>query len=481
MTRHQGVIIFSTTAFGAVWTYFSIVVLLGEDVLGVSIGLKLLCVILVIGLAGIYSRVQWLLKRQLVSESGFLKIGLALGVTVPCLIAADVAYSVYLSSHIPKQYSEEEERLGDRNAWIGEWYPRFYYPTENNFRLHKPKFTLIGDHYGIFYRPHLMRSPTLASSVFQKQHVSITINELGFRETNLLEQCTIFALGDSFAFGWGVTDDKVWTKVLDRAIGTCVYNLGIHDASPKQELLLLKDMLEKEGPRLRVRHLLWMIYEGNDLEYNYEDRRPISGDATISRLFKGTIMASVYEFAFTIKKEALINRLRTHQLSVTLPLGYGDADNHYMVDGIRLATPLYHSPMHGYVLLFRPYLEWASKPESYVLNHPNRPLLDQVFKDMAALASKYHFKVTVVIAPTVVRLYAPYFSDLNDLTREPHFINYVESLSRDSRFDSINLFTAMQPYAREELLYFRDDDHWNERGNRVVAEIIQNRLQSKRR
>jgi hypothetical protein len=30
----------------------------------------------------------------------------------------------------------------------------------------------------------------------------------------------------------------------------------------------------------------------------------------------------------------------------------------------------------------------------------------------------------------------------------------------------------MRPYAERELLYFRDDTHWNARGNRVAAELI---------
>jgi hypothetical protein len=43
-------------------------------------------------------------------------------------------------------------------------------------------------------------------------------------------------------------------------------------------------------------------------------------------------------------------------------------------------------------------------------------------------------------------------------------------------FETLNLFPLMQPYADKELLYLRDDDHWNARGNEVVAEVIARQL-----
>ena len=41
--------------------------------------------------------------------------------------------------------------------------------------------------------------------------------------------------------------------LLERDLGTCVYNLGISDASPKQELLQFEYLLSRFDRRLRVR------------------------------------------------------------------------------------------------------------------------------------------------------------------------------------------------------------------------------------
>jgi hypothetical protein len=118
------------------------------------------------------------------------------------------------------------------------------------------------------------------------------------------------------------------------------------------------------------------------------------------------------------------------------------------------------------------YLVRATRPESYVLNHPNLPRLEQTFADMQALSKEHNFKVTVVIAPSAPRLYAPYFEGFPQLSEEPYFINYVQDLSQRTDFEVLNLYDLMGPYAEKELLYARDDSHWNERGNQIAGELI---------
>jgi hypothetical protein len=74
--------------------------------------------------------------------------------------------------------------------------------------------------------------------------------------------------------------------------------------------------------------------------------------------------------------------------------------------------------------------------------------------------------------PTAERLYASYFEHFPDVTEKPHFIHYVEDLSRQVGFEVINFEALLKPYAEKELLYFHDDDHLNRRGSEVIAQII---------
>jgi hypothetical protein len=184
------------------------------------------------------------------------------------------------------------------------------------------------------------------------------------------------------------------------------------------------------------------------------------------------MIASLNFIPSMIREQSVINGLRTGQIIFKWPSRTAEEGDPYMVDGVRLIYPLYRSAQYGYALFYPQYIEAANKPESYVLDHPNRPLLDQTFKDMAGLSQKYGFKVTVVIAPSAPRLYASYFENFPPISERPYFINYVENLSKDLGFNVINLYPQMQSYAAKEYLYWRDDSHWNERGHEVVAEII---------
>jgi hypothetical protein len=150
-------------------------------------------------------------------------------------------------------------------------------------------------------------------------------------------------------------------------------------------------------------------------------------------------------------------------------------DPHFWLDGEMMANPLYHSPRFGYRLFRQAYIDRASVPESYVLNHPNRPRLDDTFHRMRTLGQTHNFAVTVVIVPSDARLYKDDFEGL-DLVTEPYFTRYLTRLAREMDFDVVDLYDGLKPYATKELLYHRDDTHWNERGHSIVADILANTL-----
>src|SRR5690606_24263547 len=80
---------------------------------------------------------------------------------------------------------------------------------------------------------------TLVDRVLESRTITIDINDRGFRESSSMAEASIFALGDSFTFGWGVDAASAWPRILESITGQTIYNLGIHDSSPKQELELL--------------------------------------------------------------------------------------------------------------------------------------------------------------------------------------------------------------------------------------------------
>ena len=69
------------------------------------------------------------------------------------------------------------------------------------------------------------------------------------------------------------------------------------------------------------------------------------------------------------------------------------------------------------------------------------------------------------------------YEALPALSERPLLIEYIEGHAEQSGFDFVDILGGLEPYAREELLYFRDDAHWNARGNELIAEILTEKLE----
>lgn len=460
---------------GLLGAYLLLVLLLEEPLCGVQVRTRYLVLLLVAGIACLYRLLRWSSRRRWISTAHLKSLALGSAVSLGSVVCLDVAFTVYLESHtalgVQEFLLQDAFRVTDPRPWFAELLPPKYYPTDENFFLHKPNVASSGDVYGWFYYPALLQSPTLVDSVLERRHVSYVIDENGFRETTPLERARVFALGDSFTFGTGVDQEETWVELLERALGEPVYNLGMNGTSPRQQLMLLQFLLETRGDSMQIRNLLWMIFEGNDLEDSYDPSNRIQIERASSSILR-TIPAALRSIALGIKDQAVLHRLLTDQVILGSPFTGNGAPRHDVVDGVRLTRNLYRSSRHGYRLFLPAYTERAAQPESYLREHPNRPLLDQTFRDMASLREKYGFEVTVLIAPTAARLYAAEFEDFPSISEQPHFIDYVGRLAREQGFGVVDLYRLMQPYTGTELLYWRDDSHWNRRGNALVAELV---------
>ncbi len=466
--------VFATASLGWLWVYFALVLFLGRSIGGIDIGLALIALSLPFAVGAFFFVIRTLMIRGLVSSKHLVNLTLVVCVSLGTLFIVDIIYAIHLKSQAIGKPRLEDSRRFDSGVTWRELYPPLYYPTGRNFRLHKANLSVSGEHYGVLYSPELMKSPTLAKSVFELQQFSCIIDQHGFRNTIALDHAEIFTLGDSFTFGWAVDSARSWVGILEQAIHRPIYNLGIHDSSPKQELELLKYMIKTSRNSMNIRTLLWMIYEGNDLEDNYGDTGPTQpkGPSPMEQLTEGTVLQSLYKIPFLIREQAMITKIRNDDIVFRLPSSQGNLSNPNVIDGIKSWYPLYHSPVLGPRLFVPEYMERAGEPSSYVLNHPNRPRLDQVFEEMAQLGQEFSFKVIVVIAPTAVRLHGRFYENFPSISDQPHFIEYVAALSEQKGFKTLNLLPFLTAYGDKELLYLRDDDHWNKKGHAVAADII---------
>lgn len=469
--RDSLTLLFATATAVFAWVYVALVLLLGRSLGFVYVGPDVIAAsVPLVGAGGYY------LFRSMIARGGgrtVLRISLAVCFTVGGLFAADILYSFQLNARALGKPTLRDTRLYDPAVAAGEMLPRLYFPTEANFRLHKPGISMSGAPYGGYYGPELMESPTLAA-LFEPLPHSWTIDEHGFRDTTPIERAEVFALGDSFTFGWAVDGKDSWVERLQGMLGEPVHNLGIHDASPKQELELLAYVLRADGGELQPRHVVWMIYEGNDLEDSYAERAPVAAQQpeTWATLAAGTVLEGAARLPWLVRSQAIIHRILSGRIVPRNPAGPHDDADRYVIDGVESWYPLYRSETLGPRLFSPQFIERAAEPASYVLNHPNRPHLDAVFEHMARLAEDHGFEVTVVIAPTAVRLHGPYYDGFPPISDVPHVVDYVVDLSARMGFGTVDLLRLFEPLADDELLYLRGDDHWNHRGHALAAEII---------
>lgn len=462
----------------ALWWYLTIVFLYGAAVGPLRFGAGVTMTVLLLGSFAISRFVLRRSRGASRSPSWMLDGGLVLLGGLAVTLVADVLFTARENRRRAQADASVSERVrgSDPRVWHGELFPRSFFPTERAFTLFKPNVRVEGFTFGEYYTPAMLASPTLVDSVLELRPVSYAIGPHGLRELEPLGATRIFALGDSFVMGYATGEGRIWTDLLGAALGEPIYNLGVSSTGPRPQLELLRHLFATHADSVRPAHLLWMLFEGNDLENSYAERRPADSAPRSGRwaALEGTIVQPLVSLPGRLRDQSILRRVLYGRLRIdpvtTRPEGQLE------IDGIRLTTPLFHSERWGYRLFSPADVERATKPKDYVLNHPNRPLLDRTFAEMRELSERHGFRVTVLMAPSDARMYGADFQDFPKLSETPHFTEYVMELARQHGFAAVDMLPLMRPYADREMLYYRDDHHWNARGNEVAALVIQQAL-----
>jgi hypothetical protein len=92
----------------------------------------------------------------------------------------------------------------------------------------------------------------------------ITTDSLGWRGSTTIDESDILVFGDSYAFGYGVSDSEFFANLLK---GIKIKTIGTNGYNMVQGLLLMERMRN----HLNGKVVVWMIYYGNDL---YENLQP---------------------------------------------------------------------------------------------------------------------------------------------------------------------------------------------------------------
>jgi len=288
---------------------------------------------------------------------------------------------------------------------------------------------------------------TFYYGTFEGKTVVVRTNEDGLRSgysrRSFLRRGTRLAvLGDSFTFGLGVRDDKIWPAILERRLreefpqsNVGVINAGVNSYSPLLSLLQFRGVVESYEP-----HVVMLMIDATDV-----------GVAPARQQ-----LASAARYPF----ELVVRRF--------LPLGSAAEDE------------TAYEPYRYYD--FR--LEIGGTVESnrfFIYRHPP-DLTSQYFEACYSNVFRLQEACRRIGAELVV-VPVPRFHHWNPrecpdnwekrfyALDEPFQHVYLEFFAERPKRDGISVFPLIDAFRRtgDFPLVFRRDPHWNERGHRLVA------------
>lgn len=344
------------------------------------------------------------------------------------------------------------------------------------FRLF-PGYTLLPQ-YGLRsskYHHVLPPNKTMSAGPIGKKYYVISTNEDGFRSPHSLDEfrkkdLRIAILGDSFTFGLGVDDDATFPAVLERSLQRMfkgksigVLNAGITSYSPLLENKMYLGKVRNYKPQIVI--LMFDATDiGDDIIYDREQHRSadslfFAADDPDTVTYSGALVQMVrqhlaYPFLFLPRaKEVEIrepsSRKKYNYYEFDLDVGGVHETNRFFI---------YRHPLD----ITHPYFESTFATI--------RQLADSVHTDgalfMLFVPPRYHHWNPNECPDDAQR---PKYK-----VNEPYqfeYLNFFERKRDSAAFPIVNMLPAFQATKKFPLV-FRDDAHWNEEGNRLVAETL---------
>lgn len=298
----------------------------------------------------------------------------------------------------------------------------------------------------------------------QYREIEFVTDVFGFRNRDIpTGEIDVLVLGDSFGVGNGTTQNETWPVVLAQNTQRTVYNLSI-PGSPWHEYI----NLSIESSRLKTHPhtiILWLFFEGNDLDEDYNDSVDLS-----TLPWQGPIDSLWIQF------QSFRRRSPTRQ--VMTPLFQNKSEGPVIIvkdftDGTR-------------ILGYEPYLKNSKRTVPEIRQHPNYERMLSVIRAGKTLADRKELKLIMILVPDKTNVYSWVFDDKSPWStpyKQTGFSSVLQDICTQEEITFIDLTPYLITESRrsyeisEELLWWRDDTHFNIRGHHVVASIIQGQIE----
>lgn len=286
---------------------------------------------------------------------------------------------------------------------------------------------------------------------YEPRRMRVSTDELGLRNKpgSSKSPQDVIIIGDSFAFGYGCDQAKIWSNVLAVNSGLKVYNAAVYGIGPSHAVELLGYLLENNLIHLNNNATIFLtIFGGND----FTDPNIYSVDRSKSavwwQMFKGYI------------NDGLISKLLNRIYAALEPKG-GPGYWIYSSSFGKSAFSIAYSN--------------AEEANNYSLpmaksTFENRSSVPKSFQRLKELADQYHFHPVIFYIPTKERAYQEVFKDIPRLPVD-HMENLTEKeaqrLFAGGYYDFTDIF--QKEAGKGRWMYWKDDTHLNDFGQSLLA------------
>lgn len=336
------------------------------------------------------------------------------------------------------------------------------------------------------------------SGVFRRGDVEIkeTINSVGMRDIEYAMEkgpnvYRIMVIGDSFTEGYDVQFEDLFTEILEHRLNTEdsiltyeVLNCGTGGYSTDQELLFYEEV----GANYRPDLVILMVYATNDVYYNTQ--------TTYGNYSKPRFVLS--DDSLQLTNVPLPKQTRSESIKGPLRhLALYPIVTHTILTQFPSLTRL----LHRIGLVSTSTAEMAISPDSAKARYPKSfdifsraqpPDIASAWQVTEALLVRLHESVTngggqflIVGIPDHFEIYAESWestqkryrvdAELWDIDRPRRILDRIARSNQMTFLDLKNEFLVRG----DDSLAMYNGVHWNENGNRVVAEILFNWIRRK--
>ena len=315
-----------------------------------------------------------------------------------------------------------------------------------------------------------------AETKWGEQRYRVFTNSLGFRDRAVRhvplasKQKRILLLGDSFIEGMGVPYENSVAGILGaslKADGTEVLNAAALSYSPKLYFLKTRYLIEQKHLTFDEMYVFIDISDPHD-EIIYKYWEPGSGSVFASGLRALNKFSQKHSFLYGFW--ATRRRLSSENAINNVFPAEGSADARFWLQDLK-----------EYMRRAEPEKDrflWPNKPSALdEWGKEGLSLCGQYMTEIQKLCAQHGIRLTIVVYPT------PYQLTSGNLAGIP--VTFWRTFAEEHRIDFLNLFPAFIGSEPPETVYsnyfIKGDIHWNEAGNRHVAEAVLQHIRERSR